>query len=79
MINIRVEYVLDMNVEDVFDAITDHENYERYPGFDSSELLETGRIERNWRGRAEATRRRWCHLQGTHHLLRKTVEDELSL
>jgi len=50
LINIRVEYLLDMDVEDVFDAITDHENYDRYPGFDSSELLETGRTERNGEG-----------------------------
>lgn len=34
MINVRVWYVLDMDVEDVFDAMTDHENYDRYPGFE---------------------------------------------
>jgi uncharacterized protein YndB with AHSA1/START domain len=50
MIKIRVEYLLDKNVEDVFDAITDHENYERYPGFDSSELLEPGKTEKNGEG-----------------------------
>ena len=50
MIKIRVEYVLDKNVEDVFDAITDHENYKRFPGFDSSQLLETGKTEKNGKG-----------------------------
>ena len=50
MVEIRVEYILDRNVEDVFDAITDHEHYERYPGFDSSELLETGKTEKNGEG-----------------------------
>jgi uncharacterized protein YndB with AHSA1/START domain len=50
MIKIRVEYVLDRTVEDVFDAITDHENYKRFPGFDSSKLLETGKTEKNGEG-----------------------------
>ncbi len=39
MIKIRVEYLMDKGAEDVFDAIADHENYERYPGIDSSTLL----------------------------------------
>jgi hypothetical protein len=50
MIKIRVEYLMDKGAEDVFDAIADHENYERYPGIDSSTLLEPGRNEKNGEG-----------------------------
>lgn len=50
MIKIRVEYLIDKSPEEVFDAITDHENYDRYPGFDMSALLEPGRDERNGEG-----------------------------
>ena len=50
MIKIRVEYLIDKSPEEVFDAITDHENYDRYPGFDTSALLEPGRDERNGEG-----------------------------
>ena len=47
MIKIRVEYVLDKNVEEVFDAITDHENYKNFPAFDDSKLIEVGKKEKN--------------------------------
>ena len=50
MINIRVEYLLDKNIDDVFAAISDHENYRRYPGFTDSRLLEPGHTERNGEG-----------------------------
>ena len=50
MLKIRVEYVLHKSVGDVFAAITDHENYKSYPGFDSSELLEPGKNEKNGEG-----------------------------
>jgi hypothetical protein len=50
LINIRVEYVLDKKVEDVFTAISDHENYYRFPGFTDSLLLEPGHSEKNGRG-----------------------------
>ena len=43
----RVECVLDKCAEDVFDALADHESYERYPGFTSSILLEPGTVEKN--------------------------------
>ena len=50
MIKIRVEYLIDKAPEDVFDAITDHEHYDRYPGFDTSVLLEPGKTEKNGEG-----------------------------
>ena len=50
MSNIRVEYLLDKNIDDVFAAISDHENYRRYPGFTDSRLLEPGHTERNGEG-----------------------------
>lgn len=31
MIKIRVGYLIDKSAEDVFDAFTDHKNYDRYP------------------------------------------------
>ena len=50
MIHIRVEYVMEKSAEDAFDALTDHENYQNYPGFTSSALLEAGKPERNGLG-----------------------------
>ena len=50
MIKIRVEYVLSKKIDDVFAAISDHENYSRYPGFTGSELLEPGTAEKNGEG-----------------------------
>ena len=50
MINIRVEYLLDKNIDDVFAAISDHENYRRYTGFTDSKLLEQGHTEKNGEG-----------------------------
>lgn len=47
MVNIRVEYVLNRPIEEVFDAITDHEGYTRFSGFDRAELLEEGQPHRN--------------------------------
>ena len=47
---IRVEHVLNKSPEEVFAAITDHENYKNYPGFTASELLEPGKVERNGEG-----------------------------
>jgi len=50
LINIRVEYVLDKDIEDVFAALSDHENYHSYPGFTGSELLQHGTAEKNGEG-----------------------------
>ncbi len=50
MLKIRVEYVLHKSPDEVFAAITDHENYKNFPGFDASELLELGKTERNGEG-----------------------------
>lgn len=50
MFRIRVERVLDKNVEEVFDAITDHANYKRFPGISDSVLLEEGKEEKNGEG-----------------------------
>ena len=50
MVNIRVEYVLDKPIDDVFDALTDHANYKRFTGFTDSQLLEAGHDEPNGKG-----------------------------
>ena len=45
MVNIRVEYVLNKPIDDVFDALTDHANYKRFTAFTDSQLLEAGHEE----------------------------------
>ena len=50
MVNIRVEYVLDKPIDEVFDALTDHANYKRFTGFTDSQLLEAGHDEPNGKG-----------------------------
>ena len=50
MVNIRVEYVLNKPIDDVFDALTDHANYKRFTGFTNSQLLEAGQDEPNGKG-----------------------------
>ncbi len=44
MFHIRVECVLHKSVEEVFEAITDHTNYKRFPGINDSKLVEEGEI-----------------------------------
>lgn len=50
MVKVRVEYVLDKPIEEVFDALTDYANHKRFSGFDDSRLLEAGDEERNGEG-----------------------------
>ncbi len=50
MVNIRVEYVLNKPIDDVFDALTDHANYKRFTAFTDSQLLEAGHDEPNGKG-----------------------------
>ena len=50
MFRISVERVLDKSVEEVFDAITDHANYKKFPGINDSILLEEGKQEKNGEG-----------------------------
>jgi len=50
MFKVRVECVLDKSVEDVFAAITDHENYKLFPGVNDSTLVEEGDNEKNGEG-----------------------------
>ena len=50
MVKIRVEYVLDKPIDEVFDALTDHANYKRFAGFTDSQLLEAGHDEPNGKG-----------------------------
>jgi len=50
MIKIRVERVINKTPEEVFDAISDHENYKRFPRFNDSKLLQPGKTEKNGLG-----------------------------
>jgi len=50
MFNIKVEQIVEKDIETVFNAITDHENYKNFPGIDKSILLEEGTSERNGEG-----------------------------
>lgn len=50
MFQIRVNCVLDKNADKVFEAITDHANYSKFPGIDKSILVEEGMNEKNGEG-----------------------------
>ena len=50
MFRIKVECVLNKSIDKVFDAITDHGNYKKFPGIDDSILVEKGKSERNGEG-----------------------------
>jgi len=50
MFHIRVERVVNKDIQTVFEAIADHENYSLFPSIDLSVLLEEGREERNGEG-----------------------------
>jgi uncharacterized protein YndB with AHSA1/START domain len=50
MFDVRVERVLDKNIDAVFELLTDHENYTRFKGITESELLEQGNTEKNGEG-----------------------------
>ena len=50
MFDIRVERFLARDIETVFGVLSDHGNYQRFPGVEFSELLETGANEKNGTG-----------------------------
>ncbi len=47
MYRIQIEEILDLDIELVFERLTDHANYDRFPGINHSELLRTGRPNPN--------------------------------
>lgn len=50
MFRIHVERILAKDIDAVFEAISDHAHYERFPGVDKSELVEEGAEEKNGTG-----------------------------
>lgn len=50
MFKVKVERVINKPIEEVFEAISDHANYQRFPGVSYSALLEEGTDERNGKG-----------------------------
>ncbi|WP_203299842.1 SRPBCC family protein [Marinobacter sediminum] len=50
MFRIRVERTLAKDIDAVFEAISDHARYERFPGVDKSVLVEEGAEEKNGAG-----------------------------
>ena len=50
MFQIKVDCVLNKNIETVFNAITDHGNYKQFPGINKSKLMEEGKNEKNGEG-----------------------------
>jgi len=47
MYKIQVEEILKMKIEQVFERLADHANYDRFPGIRHSELLQRGKPEPN--------------------------------
>lgn len=50
MFRIRVERLIDRDIEDVFDLLTDHEGYLRFPGVSEARVVEPGHAEKNGKG-----------------------------
>ncbi len=50
MFRIRIEELIDKDINTVFNAISDHENYKQFPGITNSILLEPGHSEKNGTG-----------------------------
>ncbi|WP_417517296.1 SRPBCC family protein [Marinobacter sp.] len=50
MFNIHVERTLTKDIDSVFEAISDHARYDRFPGVDKSVLVEQGEEEKNGTG-----------------------------
>jgi uncharacterized protein YndB with AHSA1/START domain len=50
MFHIHVERIVEKDIETVFEAISDHAAYDRFPGVDTSVLREEGHTERNGEG-----------------------------
>ena len=63
-VNVRVEYLLDKPIAEIFAMLEEHENYHRFPGFTESTLLEPGRSE--------------CNVDGALRRLAKVFERQAS-
>lgn len=50
MFRIHVERLLAKDIDTVFEAISDHARYDRFPGVDKSLLIEKGKDEKNGTG-----------------------------
>ena len=50
MFRIYVERIVKRPIEDVFEALADHANYDRFPGVSESLLIEEGKSEKNGEG-----------------------------
>jgi carbon monoxide dehydrogenase subunit G len=50
MFRIHVEQIIGKDIETVFEAISDHAGYDRFPGVSKSLLIEEGRDEKNGTG-----------------------------
>jgi uncharacterized protein YndB with AHSA1/START domain len=50
MFSICVERVINKPIQDVFDALSDHENYARFKGVDESNLIVKGTSDKNGLG-----------------------------
>lgn len=50
MVKIEVQKILNAPIDQVFQMLTDHENYQQFRGIDESELLREGKTEKNGLG-----------------------------
>lgn len=50
MFSICVERVIDKPIQAVFDALSDHENYDRFKGIEASNLIVKGGVDKNGLG-----------------------------
>ena len=50
MFDIRIERVINKPISEVFDALADHANYDRFRGIQESRLVEDGKTEKNGEG-----------------------------
>ncbi len=74
MFRIHVERVIPKDIDTVFDLITDHASYDRYPVVEKSTLLEPGGAEPNGEGAF-----RYIHAGGIHFYERITAFERPSL
>ena len=47
MFKVTVERLIAKDIDTIFEALTDHENYQQFPGISASALLEQGSAEKN--------------------------------
>jgi len=50
MFNIRIERIVKKHIDDVFEMLAAHEDYDQFPGINSARLLVLGSEERNGEG-----------------------------